>query len=326
MKEIMVAIDGSDGSRAAIDEAVELAGPLGAHITFASVRKAPSSLLGTPNYECRLARDLGVARATVDSALKQAREAGVEARGEVLEGNAVDEILSFADNCGADLIVMGSRGHGALAGALLGSVSSGVVQHANVPVLVAKQAPRASAASRLANGPGNRGHRPADRRGVRDGSCDGAGRDSRLLPRLAGRALAPGPPRHCDRRDDGGVRARPAEARAGGRRNAGDRSRARRRRGPAGSGAPDPGGPRRPCRQAPRSGRPHLRSRLRRAPRAQPSRGPGDRHRVRLRPSRSEPLRHPRDRSSEHSGGHERRDPDGRGRLQPHSSSSGPRC
>jgi nucleotide-binding universal stress UspA family protein len=57
----------------------------------------------------------------------------------VLEGNPVDEILSFADNSRADLIVMGSRGHGALAGALLGSVSSGVVQHANLPVLVAKQ-------------------------------------------------------------------------------------------------------------------------------------------------------------------------------------------
>ena len=110
-------------------------------MTFVSVRKAPSSLLGTPNYECRLARDLGLARARVDAALTQAREAGVEARGEVLEGNAVDEILSFADNCGADLIVIGSRGHGALAGALLGSVSSDVVQHANVPVLVAKQAP-----------------------------------------------------------------------------------------------------------------------------------------------------------------------------------------
>jgi len=141
MKEIMVASDGSDGSRAAIDEALELAGPLGAHITFASVRKAPSSLLGSPNYECRLARDLGLARATVDSALKQAREAGVDARGEVLEGGAVDEIISFADNCGADLIVMGSRGHSGLAGALLGSVSSGVVQHANVPVLVTKHAP-----------------------------------------------------------------------------------------------------------------------------------------------------------------------------------------
>jgi nucleotide-binding universal stress UspA family protein len=141
MKEIMVAIDGSDGSRAAIDKAVELAAPLGAHVTFVSVRKPPSSVLGTPNYECRLARDLGAAHATVKAALGQAREAGVEARGEVIEGNAVDELLSFADNCGADLIVMGSRGHGALAGALLGSVSTGVVQHTNVPVLVAKQAP-----------------------------------------------------------------------------------------------------------------------------------------------------------------------------------------
>jgi nucleotide-binding universal stress UspA family protein len=142
MKEIMVAIDGSDGSRAAIDEAVELAGPLEAHITFVTVRKTPPPLLGTPNYECRLARDLGMARAAVDAALKRAREAGIEASGEVLEGGAIDELLSFADNRGADLIVMGSRGHGALAGALLGSVSSGVVQHANVPVLVAKQVPQ----------------------------------------------------------------------------------------------------------------------------------------------------------------------------------------
>lgn len=141
MKEILVAIDGSTGSRAAVDEAVELAGPLGAHITFVAVRKAPSSLLGTPFYECRLARDLGEVRVAANAALDQARQAGIEARAEVLEGSAADEILSFADNCRADLIVMGSRGHGALAGALLGSVSSAVAQHAGVPVLVAKQTP-----------------------------------------------------------------------------------------------------------------------------------------------------------------------------------------
>jgi len=139
MKEIVVAIDGSEGSEAAIKEAIQLASAVGAQLTFAYVRKPPSSLLGSPYYECHLARDLGWARAQVDAALKRAREASLEARGEVLEGNPVDEILSFADNSRADLIVMGSRGHGALAGALLGSVSSGVVQHANVPVLVAKQ-------------------------------------------------------------------------------------------------------------------------------------------------------------------------------------------
>jgi nucleotide-binding universal stress UspA family protein len=139
MKEIVVAIDGSEGSEAAIKEAIQLASAVGAQLTFAYVRKPPSSLLGSPYYECHLARDLGWARAQVDAALDRAREASLEARGEVLEGNPVDEILSFADNSRADLIVMGSRGHGALAGALLGSVSSGVVQHANLPVLVAKQ-------------------------------------------------------------------------------------------------------------------------------------------------------------------------------------------
>ena len=139
MKEIVVAIDGSEGSEAAIKEAIQLASAVGAQLTFAYVRKPPSSLLGSPYYECHLARDLGWARTQVDAALDRAREASLEARGEVLEGNPVDEILSFADNSRADLIVMGSRGHGALAGALLGSVSSGVVQHANVPVLVAKQ-------------------------------------------------------------------------------------------------------------------------------------------------------------------------------------------
>ena len=139
MKEIVVAIDGSEGSEAAIKEAIQLASAVGAQLTFAYVRKPPSSLLGSPYYECHLARDLGWARAQVDAALDRAREASLEARGEVLEGNPVDEILSFADNSRADLIVMGSRGHGALAVALLGSVSSGVVQHANLPVLVAKQ-------------------------------------------------------------------------------------------------------------------------------------------------------------------------------------------
>jgi nucleotide-binding universal stress UspA family protein len=139
MREFLVAIDGSEGSEAAIDEALELAHELGAQVTFAFVRKAPSSLLGSPFYERLLCTELETARAVTDAARRKAWEAGVGTRTEILEGDPVDEILSFADNRGADLIVMGSRGRGAFAGALLGSVSSGVVQHASVPVLVAKQ-------------------------------------------------------------------------------------------------------------------------------------------------------------------------------------------
>jgi nucleotide-binding universal stress UspA family protein len=139
MKQFLVPIDGSEGSNAAIHEALDLAQEVGAHVTFAFVRKPPSSLLGYPYYERLLSTELAKARATIDAATSKALQIGVDAQGEILEGDPVDEILSFADNEGADLIVMGSRGRGALAGALLGSVSSGVAQHASVPVLIAKK-------------------------------------------------------------------------------------------------------------------------------------------------------------------------------------------
>ena len=139
MKDFVVAVDGSEGSDAAIDEALDLAQDAGAHLTFVFVRKSPSALLGYPYYERLLSHELATARATLDAATDRATDAGIEAESEILEGDPVDEILSFADNRAVDLIIMGSRGRGAFAGALLGSVSSGVVQHANIPVLVAKE-------------------------------------------------------------------------------------------------------------------------------------------------------------------------------------------
>lgn len=139
MKQFLVAIDGSEGSDAAVDEALGLAAEAGARVTFAFVRRPPSALLGYPYYERLLRHELATARAVLDAAVGKAESAGIESGCEILEGDAIDEIVSLADNRGVDLIVMGSRGRGAFAGALLGSVSSGVVQHANVPVLIAKE-------------------------------------------------------------------------------------------------------------------------------------------------------------------------------------------
>jgi nucleotide-binding universal stress UspA family protein len=96
-------------------------------------------VLGHPFYQRQVSSELQVARRVVTSAIERAAAAGVESDGEVLAGDAADEIVSLADNRDADLIIVGSRGYGAIAGALLGSVSRAVTQHANIPVVVAKQ-------------------------------------------------------------------------------------------------------------------------------------------------------------------------------------------
>ena len=49
------------------------------------------------------------------------------------------EIVALAEELGADLIVMGSRGLGGVRRALMGSVSDSVVRHAHCPVLVVRQ-------------------------------------------------------------------------------------------------------------------------------------------------------------------------------------------
>jgi nucleotide-binding universal stress UspA family protein len=135
----IVAVDGSEGSTAAVDEAIALARDLDATLTFVCVRKPASSILGHPFYDRQLSYHLRRARQTIGEAIERATAAGITADGEIMEGDAADEVVSLADNRHADLIVIGSRGHGALAGALLGSVSRAVVQHADVPILVAKQ-------------------------------------------------------------------------------------------------------------------------------------------------------------------------------------------
>jgi nucleotide-binding universal stress UspA family protein len=138
MNRIVVATDGSPGACAAVAEGVELARVTGAAVTFVYVRHG-IPVLGTPYYQRKLSAQLRNARAALDPAMAEAARQGVEAEYEIAEGTAVDEILRAADYGDADLIVVGSRGLGAVAGALLGSVSRALVELAPVPVLVAKE-------------------------------------------------------------------------------------------------------------------------------------------------------------------------------------------
>ena len=137
MKQILVATDGSENSRAALEEAVELAAAADAKLTIVYVRHGPLPVLGDPVYQRSLSAELGHANEVLAIAAGLARTAGVEAEGEVLEGDPAKRIVELARARDAELIVVGSRGLGALSGTLLGSVSRDVLHHADRPVLVA---------------------------------------------------------------------------------------------------------------------------------------------------------------------------------------------
>ena len=70
----------------------------------------------------------------------EADEPKIEIKQQVVHGNAVEVLLKTS--VGADLLVLGSRGHGGFVGALLGSVSQHCVQHATCPVVIVRAAVR----------------------------------------------------------------------------------------------------------------------------------------------------------------------------------------
>jgi nucleotide-binding universal stress UspA family protein len=81
------------------------------------------------------------AQAQVDAAAGELGKAGIKAHGVVqntLYGYAAREIVQDAKNLGVGVIIMGSRGHGDLAGLLLGSTAHKVIHLADRPVLIVR--------------------------------------------------------------------------------------------------------------------------------------------------------------------------------------------
>jgi nucleotide-binding universal stress UspA family protein len=142
MKRLLIATDGSDAARAAVEEGLALAHELDARVLFVYVRPRPSGVLGEPFYQRRLTQSAAEARSAIAEATHAAERWDVESDWDILEGEPAVEIVAYADEHDADLIVVGSRGRGAVAGTLLGSVSRAVVHDAGRPVLVARDRAR----------------------------------------------------------------------------------------------------------------------------------------------------------------------------------------
>ena len=140
IKKILVPLDGSKNSFRGLSEAIYLARQCNATITGLCVIPLYAMNLGYPGRILTPLRNETTRQAKkfMAEAKKIAAQNGIVFNEKILYGNGSWEITEFATGKKFDLIVIGSRGLGALKEAFLGSVANTVVHKSKIPVLVVK--------------------------------------------------------------------------------------------------------------------------------------------------------------------------------------------
>ncbi len=154
VRRIMVGVDGSPASRAALEWAALLGTATGAAIDAVIAWEYPTTY-GAAVYPDDWRPDLDAAQTleqTVAEVFGEHRPAGLSLV--ILEGPP--RVVLLEESATADILVVGSRGHGGFTGMLLGSVSAACAEHARCAVLVAHGQPgreKSSAAEHVSAAP-----------------------------------------------------------------------------------------------------------------------------------------------------------------------------
>lgn len=152
-QKILVAVDGSEYSKRAVNYAVELAKKFQGSITLIHVYSVAVPVVTsmdtmsgpsiTPPVSSEMAAKIteqaeNRGKRILDEAEELVKSRGVSVEKVLVEGDAVREITALAQEKKADLIVAGHRGLSRLKEMLLGSVSEGLSHKATCPVLIVK--------------------------------------------------------------------------------------------------------------------------------------------------------------------------------------------
>jgi nucleotide-binding universal stress UspA family protein len=135
---VLLATDGSDEARAAATWMAQFPVPAGSRLRVVSAVTIPPSPLDIPTVREFTTALREAAHQAAEGARRLVAPRFTDSDALVLEGDAREAILRAAEEWPADLIVLGARGLGALAGFLLGGVSLNVARQARCSVLVVK--------------------------------------------------------------------------------------------------------------------------------------------------------------------------------------------
>ena len=146
--KILLAIDDSEFSEAATQALIERIRPENAEVRVITVADLinyfttdEAAKAYIPKID-EIRRDrLKTAEELTNRALHKLQAAGFKGKSVVSEGDPKTRIVAFADEWGADLVVLGSRGRKGFARALLGSVSEGVARYARCSVAIVRIRP-----------------------------------------------------------------------------------------------------------------------------------------------------------------------------------------
>lgn len=144
MKRIVAALDFSDASDAVVKTAGELAAALGTKLDLVHVLEPEPAYTAygfTPEEFPAIHTFQKEAHARATKKLEDFRVhiPGVEVNSletHLVQGLPAQTLLKYAEEVGADLVVLGTHGHGVIASVLLGSVADALVRKARVPTLV----------------------------------------------------------------------------------------------------------------------------------------------------------------------------------------------
>jgi nucleotide-binding universal stress UspA family protein len=143
--KIVVPIDGSEPSEAAVALALRMAREDDAEVIFVHAVELNkiAALAGPAPIDPSLAIDAAcrVGQELLDDVKKRAEQAGVHCICELPEDECVGSVLEIARQRKADLIVIGSHGRSGIPRALLGSVAEGILRRSPIPVLVCHAPP-----------------------------------------------------------------------------------------------------------------------------------------------------------------------------------------